>query len=313
MRMPSHPSLDGHYPDGKGPLGGNLVRVAVWDDGAEVSLASRTLTRLAELGIRVPPSSRLPKAKEAVERAARFNVCFGPDDPATEQWIAEAKRTIIELSIITAALAGRASEIRRQLTDMLGGPEVPEEGRQDKARNTQAELLVAAALVAGGYAVEFAEPDLIAPELMGVRAGVAIKRITSRKASQAEKRLREARDQLVRQNLRGIVVVNAERHLAEAYFSNRSIDLSAELFMKVTEWLDYLHGRDHLQHVMGVVGISSSIRLIRHRQSFDFRLHFHPKFLVAEESETPSLMAQFEKLSTGMAEGLRQIAQVVQA
>jgi len=311
MSMPRHPSLDGDYPDGRAPLGGSVIRVAAWNDGDEVNLASRTLARLAEFGIKVPSNSRLPEAKKNLERTYRFHVHFGPDDPATEEWVAEAKRTIIELSLIIVALASRAVEIRKQLQEVLGGPAVPHDGRQDKARDAQAELLVAAALVAGGYSIDFAEPDLVAPDLMGSRAGVAIKRVASKREDQIEKRLREARDQLVRNNLRGIIVVNAERHLARLYHANRGADLSAELFRKVTEWLDYIHGRDPLMHVIGVVGVSTSIRLVRHSQSFDFRLHFNSQFLVAKESETQALQEQFEKLSTRMGEGLQRIAQML--
>ena len=46
MSMPRHPSLDGDYPAGGAPLGGSVIRVAAWNAGDEVNLASRTLARL---------------------------------------------------------------------------------------------------------------------------------------------------------------------------------------------------------------------------------------------------------------------------
>lgn len=146
---------------------------------------------------------------------------------------------------------------------------------------------------------------------MGSKVGVAIKRVTSTREDQIEKRLRQARDQLTRNELRGLVVVNAERYLARAHYSNRGADLSAELFRKVTRWLDYIHGRDSLTRVVGVVGVATSIRLVRPTQSFDLRLHFHLRFLIARESETQALRERVEKLSLRIAEGLQGIAQMI--
>lgn len=65
------------------------------------------------------------------------------------------------MSFITAALASRADELGGQFKKVLGGPVVPADGQQDRARDTQAELLVAAALAVGGYDVAFSEPDLV--------------------------------------------------------------------------------------------------------------------------------------------------------
>ena len=285
--------------------------MAAWRDGEEVDLAHRTLAHLEKFGITISPRSRLIQAKETLEKAQRFQIHFGPDDPSTEEWVAEAKRTIIELSFITAALASRADELRERFKKILGGPAVPVVGQQDKARDTQAELLVAAALAVGGYDVAFSEPDLVVQDFMGSTVGLAIKRVTSPREDQIEKRLRQARDQLTRNELRGLVVVNAERALARVYYSNRGADLSAELFRKVTRWLDYVHGRDSLMRVVGVVGVATSIRLVRQTQSFDLRLHFNPRFLIAQESETQTLRERAKELSLKIAEGLQRIAQAI--
>lgn len=303
--MPRHPSLDSAYPDDSAPIGGKLVRVGNWGEADEVRLAARTLALLADLGIKLSANSRLPQAKADLERAVQF----GPGDPETEEWLAEAKRTIFEVSFIVRALADRAPEIMSRLRQMLGGPAVPERGQQDKARDAQSELLVAAALSAGGYRIDFAEPDLVVPDLMGMKTGVAIKRVSSKRADQIEKRLRQARDQLVRNRLTGIIVVNAERYLAHVYQVNRGADLSAELYRKVSEWLDYIHERDQSLNVRAVAGIATSIRLNRSTQGFDFRLHFNPKFLIGHESEAQSLQVKYEELFTRMSNGLRQIAQ----
>lgn len=305
--MRRHPSLDAEYPDGRSPLGGSRVRIAAWEEASELTLVPRTVTRLEELGIKVPPTSRLLQAKSSLERARQFHVELGPGDPETEEWLAEAKRTIAEMFIITMALSNRASEIGHKLREMLGGPPVPEDGAQDKARDVQAELLVAAALSAGGYWVNFAEPDLVIPDLMGIRTGVAIKRVSSKREDQIQKRLRQARNQLRSNNIPGMIVVNSERYLANLYRANRGIDLSKALYIKITEWLDYIHQRDDSLYVRCVAGIATSIRLDRYRQSFNLHLHFHPKFIIGHESETEALHGHLKDLSERIAVGLQRL------
>jgi hypothetical protein len=202
-------------------------------------------------------------------------------------------------------------KLREMLRDMLGGPPVPEDGAQDKARDVQAELLVAAALSAGGYSVNFAEPDLVIPDLMGTRAGVAIKRVSSKRADQIQKRLRQARDQLRRNNIPGMIVINAERYLVNLHRANRGVDLSAAFFSKVADWLHYIHQRDRSLYVRCVAGVATSIRLIRPSQAFDFRLHFTTNFIVGHESETEALQNHLETLSTRMAGGLQHLASLL--
>ena len=109
--MTRHPSLDSDYPEGAAPFGGKLMRVGSWGEEDELRLATRTLAHLTDLGIKVPANSRLPQARADLEKASRFSVQLGPGDPETEEWLAESKRTIFEISFIVRTLASRAPEI----------------------------------------------------------------------------------------------------------------------------------------------------------------------------------------------------------
>lgn len=302
--MERHPSLNGQYEEGDAPLGGRLEMVGALSWADQINAASSVLERLSSLGIVPPAGNRLQNAIITLRRINRLNVQFGPSDPSTEEFVAEASRTIVEMKFIVETLQGIGGTIEDCLITMLGGPPVPVAQRHDRARDMQAELLTAAAMVAGGYVVQFAEPDLVITGMGDMPLGVAIKRVTSDNPNQYQKRLRAARDQLKQNGLNGLIVVNATHFLSAIYFADRSVDVSAVLYREVTQWLDYIHRNDENLNVRGVIGIGTSLRYDVHTRSFNGRLHFNPRFLVADEAESLAIDEHLQKVSELMQKGM---------
>lgn len=281
--MKPHPSLSAPYEPGTAPRGGLRTEIAQWAQSHAIATADEVLSRLRELGVRVPPSCRILRARDQIARADRFNVQFGPGDPDTERLVTEAQRCVFQAIIIARSFVDPSPEEIELLGTMLGGPDVPRPGRADPARAAQAELLTSALFRAAGYTTTTAEPDLVI-DGRGEKLGVPVKRVTSDR--QFRKRVVEAREQLMRSNLKGFIVVHADSYLTRVYFQDRGADLSATLYRKVVGWLDYIDIRDPENRVQAVVGMAMSFRLGRgpEGQIFEGLVHFHPRF-VAESSD----------------------------
>lgn len=207
-----------------------------------------------------------------------------------EECLVEANRTIFEQHFIVRHIVkypqACTPTTQGKLQSMLGGQVVPVLGKYDLARDIQAELFSAAVFWAAGYQVEFTVPDLIIQKANSTQLGVAVKRVTSDR--QFRKRVCEARDQLTANSLSGFIVVNAARYLPQLCFAGRSVDFSAALFRKVIEWLDYIAIYDPTNRVQAVIGIATSFKLARRSQEqvFEAMVHFHPRFVAKDDSES---------------------------
>lgn len=232
---------------------------------------------------------------------ARFHVRLGPGDPETERALAEANRTVFEQHLITGELQPPDTSIRQKLRLMVTGPSVSVPGRHDPARDAQAELFAGVLFYGAGFRVDSAEPDLVLSRA-GERFGVAVKRVTSSK--NFDKRLRQARNQLLSAGKRGFIVVSADQYLSEVYFRDRSANLSAVHYARISEWTDRLPLDPARNPVLAVSGISTSFR---HRsggsgQDLEFQIHFHNRFVTWQE---PAAIAGAQRFGESMAQTLR--------
>ena len=93
------------------------------------------------------------------------------------------------------------------------------------------------------------------------------------------------------------------RRCSFGVFQDRGVDLSATLYRKVTEWLDYIDIRDPQNRVQAVVGMATSFRLGRGPagQIFEGLVHFHPRF-VAESSE--AAVRAIDNLASAIAKSM---------
>ena len=192
-----------------------------WASTRHPNLGSRALVRrgewalgtLVRLGAAPPPASRLPRALALIRRFDERPASLPVTDEALLRRGAHAQRTVWQLFVVTVAAPRRARTSQPwfplgMLQDALGGAESPDGDRHTKARDTEFELYVASVLALAGATVRFCEPDLkvVVP---GGAAGIACKRLTSRKADKLATRLRGAALQIERSGRPGYVAVDA--------------------------------------------------------------------------------------------------------
>jgi len=285
-----------------GLLGGTCGLIVGWSTSQALEAANHTLSRLQRLGVQVPAGNRLERARKSIQRIDRFHVQLGHGDQATERLLAEASRTVFEQHLIVYELQPLNPDTIRKLQLVLTGPDIPVAGRHDPARDAQAELFAGVLFYGAGFRVDPVEP----PDLMltrnGWRAPVAVKRVTS--AKNFKKRLRQGRDQLIAARGRGFIVVNADMFLSELYYQNRSTNLSAAHYEKISEWTDGLP-LDHVRNpVLGVVGISTSFQHRRGGSGHDlaFQIHFHSRFVTWQD---PAQIDAATKFGALMGEALK--------
>jgi hypothetical protein len=159
-----------------------------------------------EAGLRLNESSRLEMYRKYILRTRQSDGAMS----ANSENFAVCHRLFLEVPQLALvcrelsrppAVAGWESKMEI----VLAGGLTPESEADTAARDAQLELLLAAALRKGGAEVALAEPDVIVA-FEDLKLGIAAKRITSPK--KANRRLREARNQIERANIDGIVALD---------------------------------------------------------------------------------------------------------
>ena len=282
-----------------GLLGGRQAALIQWQAETALAAADDTLARLRLMEVRVPPRCRLEQSRDAVRRVTQFNVQLAHGDPNTERLYVESHRTILESYIITRDLEPPTPETADRLRRMLGGPAVPIQGRHDPARDIQAEFFAAALLFGSGFRVDPEEPDLMLTR-GGVKWPVAVKRATSHRNFQ--KRMRQAKEQLIRSKRAGFIAVSADQFLVEHYEKDHESDLSALHYAKIAEWTDQLALKPENNPVVGVIGLCTSFRLIRGTPSaMNLNLHFHQRFVTWQD---PAQIRAAQEVGAAMGDSL---------
>lgn len=296
MKKIAHPSLGANYEPDETPLGGSRHFVFQWTNDRAIDVANNIEAKLKNYGVDIQPPNRLALAARNLDQAGRFHlfdIRFGND---MEQRLAEANRTILEFYIICNSLLKHLpvpnKHILKRLNKMTEGTEIHIEGVHDLPRSIQAEFLTASIFWGARDNVKFEEPDLIIQNNNNMELGVAVKRVVSEK--QYQRRVKDARKQLEMNKLKGFIVVNAEYFMSRMYFSNKSIDVSAELYKKVSGWYNYISDRDPEGIVLAVMALSTSFKLIRdiNNQYFNLSIQFVPIFGCSGSEENIMLIKE---------------------
>ncbi len=198
---------------GVGPAGSSGILAA----------ADFAISRLAALGIKLPPGSRFQLMRSAVDKAHNHIGPFPSSDV-----LSEATRSIFELYLISRCLTADGCPLSDTLDTtirkILEGPALPQDEteRNSAARNFQFELFVGAWLKAGGVEVRMAEPDL-QMMFLGQPIGVAAKRVTSRK--QLVRRVKDAVEQIEASGMDGLIAINVDPLIDELKLTGSREDI----------------------------------------------------------------------------------------
>jgi hypothetical protein len=282
------------------PIGGARGLFVAWSPNETVRAADLTIARLLQFGVALRPSNRIARARDLVRRTNQFDVQFDPSDRSTEFAVAEAKRAIFETFFLVRDLQPPTPTTISVLRKIAHAPDLPRLSGDDHGRDLQAELFTGAVFRAAGFHVDTGEPDLrVSPN--GKVWGVAVKRVKSDR--QFEARVRKAQKQLANQKLYGFIVVNPEILLAKTYRANPETDLSAMLFDRTGDWVDYLDRDATIDRVLAVLALGTSFKLVREgrQRSFEFRLHVHFRFVT---NGAASEIAAIRQLSAAMMQNL---------
>lgn len=185
---------------------------------AMIDTADWVLTRLPEMGVPIPHSSRLPAARALIARIqAEYEVSGSTNaDSSRQEEIAEAHRTIVEFYLIVRAIRSRRAlwdaELRRKVVTMLGGHVLEGQDTNPIHRNTQFEMYVLAMLLMGRATIRLGEPDLVLRYGLA-DVGIAIKRLRSPK--QLRRRVLEAADQIETSGRPGFIAVNYDLYASD--------------------------------------------------------------------------------------------------
>lgn len=305
----THPSLAADFTPYGAPLGGSIDRILAWDFNAMKRAGEDTITRFNAAGAQIPRQNRIQASVKQLERTRSKPFQIGPGYDSNEELLAECHRTLFEMHVIASNLdSNDDSRTLRDIAVMAGGPVLPSKDTFDRSRDIQAEQLARSLFRAAGYRVDMAEPDLVLYRSGSPNLGVAVKRVTG--DAQYQKRVGKAEDQLEMHNLDGFIVVNAQRFLTDAYFADRSVDLSAALFRKVSSWVRFLRPQRQLR-VLAVVGIGTSFPFSTSREgdATGCLLHFHSMYVAEsdDDSRLQGVHAAASSMGIAMQSSLRAV------
>ncbi len=164
------------------------------------------IRELGEADLSINPTSRFGAYQLELAKAVRSR--SAPNANQLKRW----HRLLIEvndLSMIQHELSRPPAVFgwERRTREVLSGSFFrSSDGKNTHARNTQFELVVAAALRSAGYELELEEPDIVVEMAVG-QVGIAAKRPASQR--NLTKTIRDAGRQIAAQNKPGIIALDA--------------------------------------------------------------------------------------------------------
>jgi hypothetical protein len=264
---------------------GGTVRYTPAQDFAPRIAAMRA--RLAASGIVIPPSSRFEAFARRSRRFALGQIRVDSPDRAEVVALGEGARFFAELEMVTAEFLPTSDPtIREKFRSILGGRTLPSQDSSN-ARPTLVELMVAARLRERGAHIAFeTTPDMIVT-LRGRRYGLEVKRLSS--AKNIKTRLADARHQLEKAQLPGIVAFDVDRLLRAGHpdATEVTLRLPADVQPKDLQWIaknafiDYLSDEVNKYAKPPVVAVITSA-IVRTEQHVTnnlgtvFTYHVHP-------------------------------------
>lgn len=179
-----------------------------WEEEANFSTILHQLERLGErlkdLGIPVPPNSRLETYNRVLAAAV------DPNRHSKVPTLPFLARTLLETremcTIVEAFSKKPITGFRERMRIVLGGNVLASADNQNsQARDTQFELYLAAVAMTSGICVELTEPDLLLT-MDGITFSIAAKRLKSEKLIKSN--IRKAADQICRCGCPGLVALD---------------------------------------------------------------------------------------------------------
>lgn len=183
--------------------------------------AREVLAYIKQRGIVAPPGNRLQRAIALTQRVdaelsdGKKLAEFDDDQLAR---MSESWRTMWDVFVVGHAINQRRAS-SRAITDelliaFLEGADLPSDDADPRPRNLQFEATTAAFLIHSGLAVTRSEPDFRI-QFFGESAGVAVKRVTSLKASKVYDRMREGAHQLRDNRCRGFLALSIDNWVTD--------------------------------------------------------------------------------------------------
>jgi hypothetical protein len=168
--------------------------------------AQFVLDSLGELGINVPPGSRLDRMCRVLRNPDGSSRGVIPEGDSDYQVAREALRDITELEFVFehGHLDADSQELRKILDRLIGDSVFPQKDTQKSPGcDAQTELFVFALCQKGGLAPRLTEPDIVC-SVAGRRVALAVKRVKG--MNKLTDRIREGASQVKKSGLNGIVL-----------------------------------------------------------------------------------------------------------
>ena len=219
-----------------------------------VAAVDYALRRFAEAGVDVPRESRLVRSQRLLRDLNEGTLGLTPSDQLMVRRVTEAQWTALDFYLIARATGSAVSPAYLEKVKLaLGGADLPELDKNHLSRNTTFELVVAAVLTMGDIPVVISEPDLVV-HLDSRDIGVAAKRVQT--SAKVRRRMKDARDQIARTGLDGLIVVNVDTILLDS----KPVGDAKSKGQTVDEKLSEVHQADdeliHDRRVLGRVAFA---------------------------------------------------------
>lgn len=213
-------------------------------------LLLRSIRRLGDWDIKLPPDSRIARAERVLARWTDTDET--PKEVRDRALIAEGIRTAAEFYMATHGRSGAPSEeLLRKSRQALSGADLPVEEKYHFGRDIQFELNVHGVLAAGGVRPWFDERPDIRFSFGNTELGVAVKRLWSQE--RAHNQLSDAAGQIAAAGLRGIIATNVQEYLA-VLPAEEAIQVRGDAFNRQVARLHgqfpYLFGKQHIVGMM---------------------------------------------------------------
>jgi hypothetical protein len=200
-----------------------------------LALVASVRAYAVSLNIKIHPQSRICQFEQQFKRFGSSGFADLRESKFDWNAFTEGNRDVTEIAFICEKLIHLFPEaLTALLQPLFDGAILPSSDANTLARDRQFELYLAALFAHSGFNIELKEPDLMF-EHEGTHYGIAAKRISS--ARQIKKRVLEARSQLSKAGLRGLIALSVDRLLAPenprvVASSERALDLAGESLVK---------------------------------------------------------------------------------
>jgi hypothetical protein len=284
------------------------MQAILWSDEHAMRAATYAVARLVECRLDVHPASRLPRARQTVERSRAHSLIEIRTQGELSERVLEAHRTIIEFYCIATSIRGPEDSLVPVIRRALSGSATVREDRTGEARNFQFEALIAALIRHAGISgVSADEPD-VRIAAGDTFVGISAKRVTSLDRHQREKNVRKAVAQILRQDTPGLVVLNLDSLSNDAMQRGGHTAADDALQQAVVEASRFIEQRQPGGRVGGVFGFATLLgwntAVWPAVLAVDFSCHAH---LVAPEQFQQSALSFLSQRGARLTESLVRI------